>query len=64
MAESGNDSGSGEWYYCLKHKKVEEGMICPSRSRLGPYKSEAEASRALEISRERNEAWDKDPRWQ
>ena len=52
------------WYYCLKHKTVEEGMTCPARNRLGPYASSAEASRALEIARKRNEDWDNDPRWQ
>ncbi len=27
----------GEWYYCLEHKKVEEGPECPSKNRFGPY---------------------------
>jgi hypothetical protein len=52
------------WYYCLKHKTVEQGMICPARTRLGPYATEAEAARALEKTKERNEEWDNDPRWQ
>lgn len=60
--DTGTDSDEG-WYYCLKHKKVEHGMVCPARNRLGPYPTEADAARALEISRERNEAWDNDPRW-
>ncbi|QMU68396.1 hypothetical protein [Streptacidiphilus sp. P02-A3a] len=65
MTDSGKDAGgdSEGWFYCLKHKKVEQGMVCPARNRLGPYPTEAEAARALEISRERNEAWDNDPRW-
>ena len=66
MTEGGTSGGttSGDWYYCLKHKTVEEGMVCPARNRLGPYPTEADAARALEISRERNESWDKDARWQ
>ncbi|MBC3842184.1 hypothetical protein GXW82_24180 [Streptacidiphilus sp. 4-A2] len=63
MTDGGTTKSEGDWYYCLKHKKVEEGMVCPARNRLGPYRTEADASRALEISRERNEAWDDDPRW-
>ena len=31
--------------------------------RLGPYPTEAEASRALDKVEERNEAWDHDPAW-
>ncbi|MEY9963554.1 hypothetical protein ABIA33_001587 [Streptacidiphilus sp. MAP12-16] len=63
---SGTDEGVDKaegWYYCLKHKTVEQGMVCPARNRLGPYASAAEAGRALEIAKERNEAWDNDPRW-
>jgi len=63
MSETGN-AGGGDWYYCLKHKTVEQGMVCPGSNRLGPYPTEAAATRALETARERNEAWDKDPRWQ
>lgn len=59
----GIDPAEG-WFYCLKHKTVEHGLVCPARSRLGPYPSEAEASRALERTKERNDEWDNDPRWQ
>jgi hypothetical protein len=41
------------WYYCLKHKRAEEGKQCPGEDRLGPYPNEASASRALETIRER-----------
>lgn len=53
----------GEWYYCLKHRKVEEGPECPAKDRLGPYESREEAADAMEIARERNVKWRNDPRW-
>lgn len=52
-----------EWYYCLEHRRVEPAGGCPMKNRLGPYRTEAEASRALEKAQARNEAWDNDPRW-
>ncbi|MGH3366452.1 MAG: hypothetical protein ACRDOY_04555 [Nocardioidaceae bacterium] len=51
------------WYYCLTHHRVEPEEGCRAADRLGPYQSEAEASRALEKVEERNEAWDNDPAW-
>ncbi|MCC4322330.1 hypothetical protein [Streptomyces malaysiensis] len=53
----------GEWYYCIKHQKVEEGPECRAADRLGPYASPGEAARAMETARERNEEWRNDPRW-
>jgi hypothetical protein len=53
----------GEWYYCLDHKKVEEGPECPAKDRMGPYPSREEAGHAMETAAERNEEWAKDPRW-
>ncbi|MBD3010812.1 MULTISPECIES: hypothetical protein [unclassified Streptomyces] len=53
----------GEWYYCIRHQKVEEGPECRAADRLGPYASPAEAARAMETARERNEEWRNDPRW-
>jgi hypothetical protein len=53
-----------EYYFCLKHHRVERpNQGCPAKDRLGPYPSEAEASRALEKVQERNREWDEDPRW-
>ncbi len=52
-----------EYWYCLEHHKVEGKDGCKSADRLGPYESEAEASRALEKVQERNEEWDNDPDW-
>lgn len=53
----------GEWFYCLKHHKVEEGPECPARHRLGPYLTRAEAEDALWTVSERNVEWEADPRW-
>lgn len=51
------------YWFCLRHHTVEGPAGCPNKDRLGPYTTEAEASRALEKVDERNEAWDKDPAW-
>jgi hypothetical protein len=53
----------GEWFYCVKHGKVEEGPQCPSRQRLGPYPTRQEAEHAIQKVSDRNEEWDTDPRW-
>lgn len=52
-----------EYWFCLKHRAVEPRGGCAPIDRLGPYPSYAEAERALEKARERNEAWDNDPNW-
>ncbi|MFA1547397.1 hypothetical protein [Actinomadura chokoriensis] len=49
----------GDWWFCLKHMKVEHGPGCPGRDRMGPYASESEAANALALARERNQAWRK-----
>lgn len=54
---------AGEWYYCLRHEKVEEGPDCPAKNRLGPYPSRTDAEQAMEKVAERNEEWTTDPRW-
>lgn len=52
------------FWFCVKHRAVESGPdICPPIDRLGPYDSEAEASRALDKAAERNDEWDHDPQW-
>ena len=52
-----------EYWFCLKHHTVEGRQGCKAADRLGPYASQAEASRALEKVAERNEAWENDPDW-
>ncbi len=48
---------SERWWYCLKHMRVEPDSGCPNKSRMGPYDSAEEASRALETAARRNEEW-------
>jgi hypothetical protein len=47
----------GDWWFCLRHLKVEHGPGCPNKDRMGPYDSESAAAGALELARRRNEAW-------
>ena len=54
---------SEQWFFCLKHHTVEPESGCKAADRLGPYDSQAEASRALEKVAERNEQWENDPAW-
>ena len=54
---------SGEYWFCLIHHRVEGKVGCKYADRLGPYPTEAEAARALERVKERNEEWDSDPAW-
>ena len=55
---------SGEYWFCLKHHRVEGRGGCRNADRLGPYPDEATAARALEIVEERNKAWDEaDEHW-
>ena len=51
------------YWYCLKHHAVEGEEGCRAADRLGPYETETEAERALEIAAERTRAWDNDPSW-
>jgi hypothetical protein len=54
---------SDRYWFCVKHHRVEGADGCPPQDRLGPYPTEAEAARALEKVKERNEEWDNDPAW-
>ncbi|MBB1244220.1 hypothetical protein GL263_11715 [Streptomyces durbertensis] len=53
----------GEWFYCLRHQKVEEGPECPAKDRFGPYGTREEAENAMRTAHERNKEWQNDPRW-
>jgi hypothetical protein len=46
------------FYYCVKHHKVERGAGCRAADRLGPFKTEAEAAAALDTVQRRNQEWD------
>jgi len=54
---------SGQYFWCLKHSRVEDETGCRAADRLGPYTSAAEAERALQTAAEKTEAWENDPRW-
>jgi hypothetical protein len=50
---------SAQWWYCLKHNRVEGAdTACAGKDLLGPYATREEAARALERVRERNKEWD------
>ncbi|MFE0188842.1 hypothetical protein [Streptomyces sp. NPDC059008] len=53
----------GEWYYCLRHQRVEEGPECRAADRFGPYATREEAAHAMETAKERNLEWETDPKW-
>ncbi|WP_346622871.1 hypothetical protein [Blastococcus montanus] len=52
----------GPWFYCLKHRTVEDRDGCAERHRLGPYDTRQEAEQALETVAERNERLDAEDR--
>ncbi|MFD3506703.1 FUSC family protein [Nocardia sp. NPDC058666] len=47
-----------DWYYCLKHRTVEQGKGCWYADRMGPYPDKATAEKALDIAKARNKAAD------
>ncbi len=52
-----------QWWYCLKHERVEPSDGCANADRMGPYETPQQAERALDIAAARTQAWDEDPRW-
>lgn len=68
-AATGYGAGMGiftrkpEFWWCFKHEAVEPRNGCKNADRFGPYDTEAEAARALEIVAERNDEWANDPNW-
>lgn len=54
---------SDQWWFCLRHQRVEQGDGCPNNERLGPYATSTEAEGALHRAAERTEAWESDPDW-
>ena len=52
-------NNSEQWWYCLKHNRVEDSHTeCAGKDLLGPYPTREEAARALEKVKERNQEWD------
>jgi hypothetical protein len=53
-----------QWFWCMRHNSVEQGVGCPGSERFGPYPSADAAAHWREKVAERNEAWDEeDRRW-
>ena len=52
----------GEWYWCLKHSRVEPREGCRSADRMGPYPSVEAAQQWRETLQERNERWEAEDR--
>ncbi|MFE6778834.1 hypothetical protein [Streptomyces sp. NPDC057702] len=59
----GKPGQPGEWYYCVRHGRVEEGPECRAADRLGPYATREEAAHAIEHTQDRERDWQSDPRW-
>lgn len=53
-----------EWFWCLKHQRVESGdaTTCPPEDRMGPYESADAASRWKDRVEARNQTWDREDR--
>lgn len=58
-------SAAGEaWYWCVRHRRVEQGESCPADDRIGPYPSEDAARNWRQQFDERNDRWDaEDKAW-
>jgi hypothetical protein len=52
-----SETDQSRWWFNLKTQKVEFGLKSRALDRLGPFETEGEASRALEILRERSKSW-------
>ena len=50
-------SGERKYWYNTDSGEVEHGMLSPSVDRVGPFDTAEEAANALQILRERSEAW-------
>ncbi|MEZ5210843.1 MULTISPECIES: hypothetical protein [unclassified Gordonia (in: high G+C Gram-positive bacteria)] len=48
----------GDWYYDVATGEVSRGKVPNALNRMGPYATEDDARRAIEIARERNAAAD------
>lgn len=53
---------SSEYFYNIRTGQVEHGRQSKGDDLMGPYASQEEASRALEIAREKTEKWDEEDR--
>ena len=54
---------SGQWYWCLDHKRVEPAdTACPPGRLMGPYKTQDEAAHWRQKVEARIQAWDQEDR--
>jgi hypothetical protein len=51
---------SDKFWFNVRTREVEHGSLSPSKDRLGPYDTHAEAAQALERARSRSVAWDEE----
>lgn len=57
------EGSAGTWYWCVKHKRAEDGAhSCPAEDRLGPYQSKEAAQNWRAVVDARNEHWDEEDR--
>lgn len=54
-----------QFYWCLTHNTVEQGLRCPAQDRMGPYPTAAAARNWKQTQEERTEDWEaEDERWE
>jgi hypothetical protein len=55
----------GGFWFCMKHRRVEQYAETDSANRIGPFETADEAARALEIIREREKSYEaEDSAWE
>jgi hypothetical protein len=55
---------AGEFWWCMKHSRVEKYQDTDSANRIGPFASYEEAEHALQTIHDRESAYDKaDSQW-
>jgi hypothetical protein len=58
----GVDETSGEWYWCLRHERVEPRAGCREEDRMGPYPTREAAEHWKDTLATRNEQWEREDR--
>jgi len=54
-----------QWYWCLRHNRVESEDRCGAELRMGPYASPEAAAKYAETAQARDDAWaEDDDRWE
>ena len=59
MPNDGQKPAAAGYWFNVRTGKVEFGLKTRALDRIGPFRTEAEASRALEILAERSRQWAK-----